>query len=141
MEQQIIFKIKTDYNEYTGPRYCNQGESSGEDFYHKHLNSLFKNAFDQNKILVIDLDDTAGYLSSFLDEAIGNLIYDFSVELVKPRLRIISHQEPDWEEMIYKDVYRDWEERRDSNNYPKKTEIHPEWFRFINGKFDKKIWH
>jgi hypothetical protein len=141
MDPQIIqFKIKDDYNEYTGPRYCNQGSASGEDFYHNHLNKIFTNAYQEGKILEINLDDTAGYLSSFLDEAFGNLIFDFSLDVVKPRIKIISTQEPDWVDMIFNEVFKDWENRRLNNNNPKKTEHHNEWFRLINKQLIKKIW-
>jgi hypothetical protein len=141
MESKTInIKIKSDYNEYTGPRYSNQGASSGEEFYHRILNDSFAKAFQENKLLVVDLDDTAGYLSSFLDEAFGNLVYDFSLEIVKPRLKIISLIEPDWGEMIVNDVYRDWESRRISNNPPKKTEQHSEWFRYEKNQLVKRIW-
>jgi hypothetical protein len=141
METQMIrIKIRDDYNEYPGPRYCNQGTASGEDFYHVKLNVAFANVFTVGIRLEIDLDDTAGYLSSFLDETFGNLVYDFTADVVKSRIKIISTQEPDWIDMIMKDVIQDWENRRISNNYPKKTEIHPEWFRLVNGQLIKKVW-
>jgi hypothetical protein len=141
MESQVNkIKIKNDYNEYTGPRYCNQGAASGEDFYHTMLNDAFSLVYREGKMLEIDLDDTAGYLSSFLDEAFGNLIFDFTVEIVKPRIKIISTQEPDWEAMIINDVFQDWENRRVSNNFPKKTEKHQEWFRYVNGQLTKNVW-
>lgn len=141
MEHEAIkLKIKSDYNEYTGPRYCIQGKSSGEEFYHKLLNPSFVEAYQKGQHLVVDLDDTAGYLSSFLDEAFGNLVFDFSVDIVRPRLKIISLQEPDWETMILTDVFKDWENRRLNNNPPKKTEEHTEWFRLVDNKLIKKIW-
>jgi len=141
MEAQIIrIKIRNDYNEYPGPRYCNQGTSSGEDFYHMKLNGAFANVFTEGKKLEIDLDDTAGYLSSFLDETFGNLVFDFTAEVVRAKIKIISVQEPDWEDMIMNDVIHDWENRRISNNFPKKTESHPEWFRLVNGQLIKKVW-
>lgn len=34
-------------------------------------------------MLLVDLDGTSGYPSSFLDEAFGELVYDFSLEEVK----------------------------------------------------------
>jgi len=141
MEREAVkLKIRSDYSEYTGPRYCIQGASSGEEFYHTLLNASFVEAYQKGQHLIVDLDDTAGYLSSFLDEAFGNLIFDFSVEIVKPRLKIISIQEPDWETMIFNEVYSDWEKRRLNNVTPKKTADHPEWFKLIDNQLISKIW-
>lgn len=128
------------YSEYPGPRYCDQGDCSGEDFYHTKLNSAFAEAIEANERLVVNLDGTAGYASSFLDEAFGNLVYDFSKECVSNNIEIISKQEPDWKEMILADVFLDWEKRRLDNKVPKKTERHDEWYRMENGKLNKKRW-
>ena len=134
-----MIKIK-DYYTYPGPRYCNQGEASGEEFYHRILNNAFANAYKDSEKLVVNLDDTAGYLSSFLDEAFGNLVFDFSLEIVQPRIKIVTTQEPDWEAMIENEVFQNWEKRRLDSNSPKKTIDHPEWFRFENRQLIKKVW-
>jgi hypothetical protein len=139
-EQNNYLKIRSEYCEYPGPRYSAQGSASGEDFYHNKLNALFADTFIQKKTLVVDLDETAGYLSSFLDEAFGNLVFDFTLEIVKPRIEIVSLQESDWKKMIFGDVYRDWEKRRIDNLPPKKTEEHTAWFRFVNGELKQKVW-
>lgn len=130
----------TSYSEYPGPRYCNQGDCSGEDFYHKILNSAFAEFIDTKEKLIVDLDGTAGFASSFLDEAFGNLVYDFSEACVRKNLELVSKQEPDWKEMIFNDVFPDWEERRVAHKVPKKTEKHDEWYRFENGNLIKKRW-
>jgi len=128
------------YSEYPGPRYCNQGDCSGEDFYHLKLNPEFAEAVNSKETLVINLDGTAGYASSFLDEAFGNLVFDFTEELVRRNLELISKQEPDWKEMIFNEVFADWEERRLKNKAPKKTEKHQEWYRLEKGILNKKKW-
>lgn len=132
--------IIAEYSEYPGPRYCNQGDCSGEDFYHNKLNPAFAEACQTNTILTVDLDGTAGYASSFLDEAFGNLIFDFTLENVKSKIHIISKQEPDWIQMIENEVFIDWETRRINNEKPKKTGKHEEWYRLENGMVNKKIW-
>lgn len=132
--------VISEYSEYTGPRYYKQGNSSGEDFYHKVLNISFAKALQSNCKLIVDLDNTAGYLSSFLDEAFGNLVFDFTLEKVKPNISFISKQEPDWIDMITNEVFVDWEGRRKRNKLPIKTTPHTEWYRFINNKLEKKIW-
>lgn len=128
------------YSEYPGPRYCNQGDCSGEDFYHKRLNPIFAEVISAKEKLIVDLDGTAGFASSFLDEAFGNLVYDFSEECVRNKLELISKQEPDWKEMIFKEVFSDWEERRINGRVPKKTERHDEWYRWENGVLNKRKW-
>ncbi len=140
MEQGKNKLIIADYSEYPGPRYCSQGKSSGEEFYHSVLNSEFANALTSEKKLEIILDGTAGFASSFLDEAFGNLIYDFSIKIVKKNIEIISKQEPDWGKMIFDEVFNDWERRRIDGVNPKKTKIHPEWFRLVKDELVKKVW-
>lgn len=136
---KLIIKI-VDFTKYPGPRYSSQGEFSGEEFYHKILNPDFVNALKENRKLQVVLDGTAGYASSFLDEAFGNLIFDFSLHKVEPIIEIISEQEPDWKTMIFNDVFIDWEKRRNDNSKPKKTVEHPEWYRFINDSLEIGIW-
>ena len=110
-----------DFTEYPGPRYISQGDKSGEEFYKSFLKPNFETALNEGKILVVDLDNTAGFASSFLDEAFGNLIFEFSLATVKPNIDIISNQEPDWKDMIFNNVFNDWEGRRLTDQQPKKT--------------------
>lgn len=78
MEQQTKISIAvTSFSQSPGPRYCEQGEDSGEEFYHKVLNTAFVEALGKKIHLEIILDGADGYASSFLDEAIGNLVFDF----------------------------------------------------------------
>ena len=92
------------------------------------------------RILIVDLDNTAGFLSSFLDEAFGSLVYDFGAEEVRKRLKIVSQEEPDWVEMIMNDVVVDWEKRRKSCTQPTITVEHDAWFRLKKGKIIKHKW-
>lgn len=140
MEQSGIKLIVANYTEYPGPRYCSQGNSSGEDFYHDILNTAFANAIESKQKLEVILDGTAGYASSFLDEAFGNLVFDFSLKVVMDNIIITSKQEPDWVKMIFEEVFNDWELRRNENTNPRKTKEHSEWFRYSDGKIIKKIW-
>ena len=100
-----LIKIKVlDFTEYPGVRYIGQGDDTGEQYYYEHIKPSFENCIKENKILVVDLDDTAGYASSFLDECFGNLVYDFDFDEIKKRLKIISTQEPDWIEVIFEET-------------------------------------
>ena len=140
MESKHIKLNISDYSEYPGPRYCTQGPESGEDFYHKYLNHKFAEAYKEKKKLLVNLDGTAGYASSFLDEAFGNLVYDFTKEIVNDQLEILSKEEPDWKDMIINDVYNIWEERRLDKKKPKMTIKHDKWYRFDNGKLALEVW-
>lgn len=130
--------IVLEYTEYPGPRYCDQGDCSGEDFYHTVLNNSFAESYQKHTQLIVDLDGTAGYASSFLDEAFGNLVYDFTLEIVKSKIEIVSKEEPDWISMITNDVFTDWEERRINKEAPKKTVKHDPWFHIVNNSLVKE---
>lgn len=129
-----------DYSQSPGPRYCAQGADSGEDFYHKKLNALFTAAFQEQVLLIITLDGADGYASSFLDEAFGNLVYDFGAEIVNKNLVIISQDEDVWIDMLKNETIPEWEKRRLSGEKPKITEEHDKWFRLDNGKLKEDIW-
>lgn len=112
MEEEKLRVI--DFTEYPGPRYSSQTkeDTSGESFYVKRLNPMFYNCYMNNKLLVVDLDGTSGYPSSFLDEAFGELVYDFSEEVVKKHLRIDTKSNKIRRDKIFKETYPQWEERR-----------------------------
>jgi hypothetical protein len=140
METKKIKLVVMDYSMSPGPRYSSQGDDSGEDFYHQKLNEAFYKAISKNIVLEVNLDGSDGYASSFLDEAFGNLIYDFSLNLVKGNLKIISDEEPEWIEMLEGETFIEWEDRRVKNDAPKKTNTHEPWHRNENGKITAKVW-
>lgn len=126
-----------DFSEYPGLRHCSISDDSGEEYYHKVLNTIFKETIENDEKITVNIDLTAGYAPSFLDEAFGNLVYDFGLKSVKKHLEIISEQEPDLKEMILDETFNQWQERRDNGDAPKKTDKHNSWFRFIDGKIIK----
>lgn len=142
MEKQKLIIIIADYSNSPGPRYCYQGDDSGEDFYHKVLNNTFKIALESKKILEINLDGPDGYASSFLDEAFGNLVFDFGLENIKQSIKVISTEEPEWIDMLGNETYLQWEQRRKNNQVPKKTIEHEAWWRynFTNNSIEKDVW-
>lgn len=101
-----------DFTEYPGPRYQRQGDFSGEEFYVKKLNSAFTQAYREEKKLEVYLDGTAGYPSYFLDESFGELVYDFTLEIVKKRLLIITELNKKRKEKLENETFIQWEERR-----------------------------
>jgi len=130
MEKQKNIIVIADYSISPGPRYCYQGDDSGEDFYHKVLNKQFKNSAQNGIALIVNLDGPDGYASSFLDEAFGNLVYDFGLSNVKKYIKIISNEEPEWIDMLENETYIQWEQRRKDSQDPKKTIEHSAWWRY-----------
>ena len=86
--------------------------------------------------LIVNLDGVDGYMSSFLDEAFGNLVYDFGIEIVKEVLSIVSSEEPEWIDMIESDTYIEWEKRRKKNENPTTTSPHSSWVRLVNNQIE-----
>lgn len=115
MMEQIRIKV-LDFTENPGPRYIRQdkiGESnSGEAFYLQKLNGVFAQAFKENKQLVIELDGVSGYPSSFLDEAIGELVFDFTLKIVKKQLEFDTRMYKRRVAQVKEETYPQWEERR-----------------------------
>ena len=136
----MTISILNDFSEYPGLRHCTISEKSGEEFYHLILNTAFYKAFIENKELIVDLDNTGGFASSFLDEAFGNLVYDFTLNEVKKRIQIISTQEPHWKSMLEEKSYLQWENRRKDKIKPKVTISHKPWYRLINNEPVLKVW-
>ena len=124
----------SDFSQSPGPRYINQGDSSGEEFYLTVLNKEFAEAIKLNRKLSVNLDGVDGYMSSFLDEAFGNLVYDFGLDKVEQLLDFISTEEPEWIKMIKEDTFPEWERRRKKNEKPKKTSPHNSWYRLIGNE-------
>jgi hypothetical protein len=117
-----MLSIANEFSQYPGPRYKSQGDDSGEEFYKKLLNKRFAEAYKKAEKLVVDLDGCAGYATSFLDEAFGELVYDFSLKLVKEYLEIVSVEEPQWVEVIQRETFEEWEKRRVSKKKPTRQE-------------------
>jgi len=121
MEKQTEYLNVIDFTEYPGPRYDEQGPESGERFYVEKLNPVFVKCYKENKFLVVNLDGTAGFASSFLDEAFGQLTYDFGEALLKEILRIVSTDEPEWPRMILEETIPQWQKRREQGQAPLST--------------------
>ena len=135
--EEITIKVRDQFSEFPGLRLHKESPNvSGEDFYHKILNEKFYDAFKSNKHLGVDLDETAGYPPSFLDEAFGRLAFDFGLDAVKRTLIIVSKDEPSWENMIFDSTLILWERRRRENKKPVCSEDYPNkpwWHSSKNG--------
>ncbi|PDT24796.1 STAS-like domain-containing protein [Rhizobium hidalgonense] len=90
MENQIV--VATDFTRYPGPRYRKSGPFSGQQFREDVLAPRLKQAIESGTVLVVILDDVAGYGSSFLDESFAGLVRaGFSQEELDKHLRIEAH--------------------------------------------------
>lgn len=116
MEKEILYLSVKDYTEDPGPRYKRQdlpGENtSGEMFYVQKLNAAFVESFTNHKKLVLLLDGVSGYPSSFLDEAIGELVYDFTLDNVKATLSFETVMFKRRAKQVLDETYPQWEEKR-----------------------------
>jgi len=84
--------VARDFSVTPGPRYIKQGPHSGEKF----RNSILLKSLKECTRLEVDLDGTAGYGSSFIDEAFGGLVREngFNATDLKRRLTIVSKEDP-----------------------------------------------
>jgi len=93
--ESLEIKIARDFSFSPGPRYIDEGKNSGEQFRKHVLYPKFKEAIKTNIKIVVDLDGTDGYGTSFLEEAFGGLIRidKLSYEEIIKCLKIISKEE------------------------------------------------
>ncbi|WP_321384034.1 DUF4325 domain-containing protein [Rhizobium sp.] len=85
-------EVSQDFTRYPGPRYREHGDFSGEQFREEVLKKALRSAIDANSVLVVVLDDVAGYGSSFLEEAFGGLIrHGFSKHDLDNHLQIVAN--------------------------------------------------
>lgn len=91
----LFISICRDFSPCPGPRYITEGDNSGQLFRIKHLEPLMKEAINNNKKLHVDLDGTAGYGTSFLEEAFGGLIREAHInyETIIKHLQLKSDEE------------------------------------------------
>ncbi|MDE6523343.1 MAG: STAS-like domain-containing protein [Muribaculaceae bacterium] len=111
----------SEFTENPGPRYIKQDQeghrSSGEAFYIYKLNNAFSQALREDKRLVLYLDGVSGYPSSFLDEAIGELVYDFTAKEVKDRLLFETSMYKRRVSQVMEQTLPQWEVRRMNNDH------------------------
>lgn len=77
--------ISKDFSEFPGGRYRKHGPYSGEEF----RESILIPAFRSHEKLVVNIDGTKGFPSSFLEEAFGGLLRrGISIEEINANLKI-----------------------------------------------------
>jgi len=89
----MTISIAKDFTTTPGARYKTDGPFSGELFREKLLEPLFKDQTASEEI-VVDLDGTAGYATSFLEESFGGLARKFGKTRIRQRLKFKSEDDP-----------------------------------------------
>lgn len=90
----IKVSIASDFSQTPGPRYIKEGGFSAELFLEKVLEDKFKEAIRENKKILVDLDGTLGYATSFLEETFGGLARKYGSEKVEKIISFKSQEEP-----------------------------------------------
>lgn len=83
------------FSKTPGPRTVIEGSHSGELFRKSYLHPLMDRLVKDKKRIVLDLDGTAGYGTSFLEEAFGGLIREdgFDKKTIKKHIELKSDEE------------------------------------------------
>ena len=86
MAKQVI-DIGPDFSPFPAGRYKEDGPYTGE-----HFREKFLECFNVNENVTIHLDSTAGYGSSFLEEAFGGLVRKekFTKEKLKEKFKFVT---------------------------------------------------
>jgi len=95
----VVVKV-LDFSRFPGPRFKSLGEFSGEEF---RTAVLVPKIHENGDRLVIDLDGTMGYGSSFLEESFGGLIRTEGLEpslILKIVGNTISNEDPSLKDEI-----------------------------------------
>jgi len=86
--------IALEFTTKPGPRYIEEGEFSGELFRTLHLVPAFDLAVASKEKLVIDLNGTEGYATSFLEEAFGGLARTYGEAKVAAIIEFVCDDDP-----------------------------------------------
>ncbi len=92
--QAMVLNIAKEFSETPGPRDRSEGEFSGKQFLEELLKPRFEQARREGHILLVDLDGTEGYATSFLEAAFGGLAREVGQASVLKTLAFKSDGEP-----------------------------------------------
>lgn len=93
MKSKMSISVARDFSEEPYGRFKRHGEFNGERFREE----LLRPGLDGHELVEVDLDDTFGFSSSFLEEAFGGLVRlgYYSQEELEQRLTIKATSERD----------------------------------------------
>lgn len=106
--------IVRQFSKAPGPRYRREGKNSGEEFREKVLCDAVRVAVGKGEKLIVDIDGTYGFATSFLEEAFGGLVRHDGIGFddIRKTLDIKSDEEPDLIEEIWEYIGDAWEEKQ-----------------------------
>lgn len=93
---RVSISVADDFSKTPGPRYPSEGDFCGQEFRENLLHPKLKEAILNENTLVVDLDGTSGFGTSFLEESFGGLIRENAIPLAKIEscLELVSEEEP-----------------------------------------------
>lgn len=86
-----------DFSRTPGTRYRDEGEKShsGQQFREEYLIPFFKRVLDgEFEKLIVNLDGTIGYGTSWLEEVFGGITRELDKSVVLNKMEFISKEEP-----------------------------------------------
>lgn len=94
MRDDIMISVLEEFSRTPGGRSTDEGDFSGELFLSDVLKPKFERALGCGTKLVVNLDGTAGYATSFLEASFGGLSREYGSEKVLSSIILISEEEP-----------------------------------------------
>lgn len=94
VSQLMHISVAKEFSETPGPRDRDEGDWSGTQFLEDILLPRFTQALTDRTQLMVDLDGTEGYATSFLEAAFGGLARRFDPKQVLSILQFKSDDEP-----------------------------------------------
>lgn len=92
--KEKYFSIAKEFSRTPGPRLKEEGDYSAELFLEIILADLFDKVIKNKQKLVIDLDGTEGYATSFLEGTFGGLARGFTPKVTLKHLEVVSARQP-----------------------------------------------
>jgi hypothetical protein len=89
-----VINVAKDFSDTPGPRARDEGDFSGEEFLETRLRPAYLNAVNEGGSLLVDLDGTEGYATSFLEATFGGLAREFDAADILRVLTFKSDDEP-----------------------------------------------
>lgn len=100
--ENMTINIATEFSRYPAGRFLTDGPFSGQKFRDEYLIPAIEN-LSEGALIIINLDGTRGYGSSFLEEAFGGLfrkLKTFTLEQFKKTIKL-NTSDPSIEEEIF----------------------------------------
>lgn len=90
----FTINVSSEFSRTPGPRSPDEGDFSGEEFLQKLLKPRFEQALAANTSLLVVLDGTEGYATSFLEASFGGLARLHDPATVLKTVTVVSNDEP-----------------------------------------------